>query len=102
MNKASEEEVRVRFGQNIWCLRARRGITQEHLVERAEIHRTQMTLIETGRRSPRIETVVRLAGALEVPVSALYEGIRFEVDLNGRGRFLVEPLDLPTIGGRVR
>jgi transcriptional regulator with XRE-family HTH domain len=67
-----------RFGENLLRIRQARKLTQEGLAEKAGVHRTQVTLIETGRRQPGIVTVARLAGALEVPVGSLFEGIRLE------------------------
>jgi transcriptional regulator with XRE-family HTH domain len=70
-------------------------LSQENLAERAGIHRTQITLIEAGRRQPRIETVLKLAGALEVSMESLFEGIRWD---SGAGDFRVEdPPELPRV-----
>ena len=57
-----------RFGENLLRIRQARKLSQENLAERAGIHRTQISLLESGRRQPLLETVVRLAGALDVPV----------------------------------
>jgi transcriptional regulator with XRE-family HTH domain len=88
-------DVTDRFGDNILRIRQARRLSQESLAERAGIHRTQMTLIETGRRQPRIETLVKLAGALEVSTESLFEGIRWD---HRAGEFVVvDPLELPRI-----
>jgi transcriptional regulator with XRE-family HTH domain len=87
--------VSDRFGENVLRIRQARKLTQETLAERAQIHRTQITLVETGRRQPGIETVVRLAGALEVPTESLFDGIRWDPRA---GEFLVEdPPELPRV-----
>jgi transcriptional regulator with XRE-family HTH domain len=64
-----------RFAANVRRLREATGISQEELAFRAAIHRTQITLIETGRRLPRFETLVKLAGALGVTPNDLADGI---------------------------
>jgi transcriptional regulator with XRE-family HTH domain len=79
-----------RFGENLLRIRQARKLSQESVAERAGIHRTQISLLETGRRQPLFETVVRLAGALDVPVEMLYEGIRWVPVKGGGGDFLVE------------
>jgi transcriptional regulator with XRE-family HTH domain len=87
--------VSDRFGENVLRIRQARKLTQESLAERAQIHRTQITLVETGRRQPGIETVVRLAGALEVSTETLFEGIRWDA---GTGEFVVaDPPELPRV-----
>jgi transcriptional regulator with XRE-family HTH domain len=53
-------------------------ISQETLALRAGVHRTQISLIETGQREPRLETAVRLAGALDISLSELLGPIRWE------------------------
>jgi transcriptional regulator with XRE-family HTH domain len=84
-----------RFGENILRIRQARKLSQESLAELAAVHRTQITLIENGRRQPRAETVVRLAGALEVSIESLFEGIRWDPRA---GEFLVEdPPELPRV-----
>ena len=88
-------KVADRFGENVLRIRQARKLTQEALAERAQIHRTQITLIETGRRQPGIETVVRLAGALEVSPESLFDGIRWDLRT---GEFVVaDPPELPRV-----
>jgi len=51
-----------RFAANLRALRADTGLSQEELAFRAQIHRTQVSLIEGGERLPRFETLIKLAG----------------------------------------
>jgi transcriptional regulator with XRE-family HTH domain len=91
-------DVLERFGGNLLRIRQARKLSQESLAERAGIHRTQISLFETGQRQPLILTLVRLAGALEVSTSTLLEGIAFEPGA-GEGEFVVsEPPELPRFG----
>jgi transcriptional regulator with XRE-family HTH domain len=43
------------------------GWSQEQLAERAELHRNEVSFVERGLRSPRVEVLVRLGEALGVP-----------------------------------
>ncbi len=61
-------DVLERFGANLLRVRQARRLSQENLAERAGIHRTQISMLETGRRQPMLETLIRLAAALEVPL----------------------------------
>jgi transcriptional regulator with XRE-family HTH domain len=91
-------DVSERFGENLLRIRQARKLSQENLADRAGIHRTQISLLESGRRQPLLETVVRLAGALDVPVETLFEGILWVPAGVGMGQFLVEdPPELPRL-----
>ncbi|HWB68967.1 MAG TPA: helix-turn-helix transcriptional regulator [Solirubrobacterales bacterium] len=81
--------VAERFGENLARLRREAGLTQEELAARAAVHRTQVGLLETGQRQPRIDTLVKLAGALSVDSCALLEGIVWVPPATDTGRFEV-------------
>jgi transcriptional regulator with XRE-family HTH domain len=68
----------ARFAKNLVDSRRAAGLSQEELAFRAAIHRTQISLLENGGRLPRFETLIKLAGSLEVSVDALTEGIVWE------------------------
>jgi transcriptional regulator with XRE-family HTH domain len=95
--RANEEQVAVRFGENVWWLRTQRRLTQRALAARANIHRSQVPQVENARRTARLETVVAIAGGLEVPVGNLFDGISFESFVDRPGEYVVEALDLPTV-----
>jgi transcriptional regulator with XRE-family HTH domain len=66
---------RRQFAANLRAHRQRKGLSQEALGYRAGLHRTEISLLERARRDPRLETLEKLARALEIPVSDLVEGI---------------------------
>lgn len=57
------------------AIRARRaeigGLSQEGLADLAGMHRTYVSEIERGLRNPSYRNLVKLAAALEVPLSEL-------------------------------
>lgn len=61
------------FGKRVRELRARQGISQEELADRAKVHRTYIGGIERGERNPTVTTIYRLAKALGVAPSQLLE-----------------------------
>ena len=71
-------EIHDRFAANLVQLRETSGLTQEELASRASLHRTQVGLLESGKRLPRLETLIKLAGALGVSTADLTEGIAWE------------------------
>jgi transcriptional regulator with XRE-family HTH domain len=80
-------DVAERFGENLLRLRQGRKLSQEELAARASVHRTQISLMESGKRLPRLDTLVKLAGALEVEVPRLVEGIAWEPTITTSGQF---------------
>lgn len=65
--------LRERFAQNVRRLRRERGMTQEQLARAADIGRTFISRIETGRFSVTLETVGALAKALRTSPAELIE-----------------------------
>lgn len=63
------------FGKNLACSRRRQGISQEELSIRASLHRTEVSQIERGLRLCRIDTLVKLAGSLDVSPAELLDGM---------------------------
>jgi len=68
-------DVATRVGENLYRHRIQAGISQEELGERADLHRTQISLLESGGRMPRVDTLVKLAGSLGVSPCDLLDGI---------------------------
>ena len=73
-------EATERFTENLAFYFEKSGLSQESLAARAEIHRTQAGDLLSPKKAPqpRLETIVRLAGALAVSPCDLLEGISFE------------------------
>lgn len=78
-------DISERFAANLVELREAAGFSQEELAFRASIHRTQVSLMESGSRLPRFETLVKLVGALEVSPETLMRGIRWEPHVRTSG-----------------
>ncbi|HEX3174353.1 MAG TPA: helix-turn-helix transcriptional regulator [Solirubrobacterales bacterium] len=76
-----------RFGENLARCRKRAGLSQEQLGLRASLHRTEIGLLERGERVPRIDTLVKIAGALQLPTSKLVDGIRWAPAETSGGEF---------------
>lgn len=78
----------ARFGENLRRCRRRAGLSQEAVAIRASLHRTEIGLLERGERTPRIDTCIRLAGAVDVQPMALLDGIAWSVGEATPGRFV--------------
>lgn len=64
--KRSGKPARLVFAENVRKLRQARGLSQEVLAERAELHRTYIGSVERGERNISIDNMERLASALGV------------------------------------
>jgi CheY-like chemotaxis protein len=65
-------EVTKPFGVSVRTWRRRLGISQEALGGRAGLHRTYICDIERGARNVSLESIAKLALALEVSVATLF------------------------------
>ena len=86
-------EIAERFGKNLVRARKRAGMSQEEVGIRAALHRTEIGLLERGERLPRIDTMVKLAGALGVPPVDLVAGIDWQPGDLTKGSFKVAVTD---------
>lgn len=60
-------------------LRMKRGLSQEVVSGLAGIARTHLTMIENGTKQPNLETVWRIAQALDIPLSDLIRIVEDEL-----------------------
>ena len=69
------EDLRAPFGQRLRMHREARGLSQEKLAELADLHWTYISGIERGRRNPGLNTLARLAHALNLSLEELLAGV---------------------------
>ena len=65
-------DLKTILGMAIRTQRTSLGISQEELAYRAGLHRTYVSDLERGARNPSIESIEKLAGALQISVSKLF------------------------------
>lgn len=65
-------DLRRLLGVTVRSERSALGISQEELANRAGLHRTYISDLERGARNPSIESIEKLASALEISVSTLF------------------------------
>jgi transcriptional regulator with XRE-family HTH domain len=69
-------EPKKQFAKNLREARRRAGLSQEELGARSALHSTEISRLERGKREPRLSTIVRLAGALELAPADLLSEMR--------------------------
>jgi transcriptional regulator with XRE-family HTH domain len=80
-------DVAARFGDNLARQRKLADLSQDDLAFRASLHRTEISQLERGLRHARVDTVAKLAGAMEIDPGRLFEGIVWKPGEVRRGRF---------------
>lgn len=64
-------DILKEFGQKVIHFRRKKGLSQEKLAELANIHRTYIGQIESGKRNVALKNIAKLAKALGVSPRAL-------------------------------
>ena len=69
--------AREQFAANLRLHREKVGLSQEVLANICDLHRTEISLLERCKRSPRLETIVILARGLGLgSAGELLKGIK--------------------------
>jgi len=69
------DAIAAQFAENLMSARRRAGLSQEELGFRSSLHRTEIGALERGSRTARIDTVIKLAGALSIAPGDLLVGM---------------------------
>jgi len=66
------DNIKELFARNLRENRRKNGLTQAQLAEQAEVSTHYIALIELARNIPKVETIERLANALNVEIYELF------------------------------
>src|SRR5204862_2030876 len=72
----TRHDVKWSFATVVRACRDRLGISQEELADRAGLHRTYVSDVERGARNLSLESIEKLAHALELSISGLFQRAR--------------------------
>lgn len=75
MRDKSADKATGRLIDELTRLRKEQGLSHEVLAQKAGIHRSTISLIESKKRIPTILTCFRIAMALKVSLGSLIKGI---------------------------
>jgi transcriptional regulator with XRE-family HTH domain len=73
------------FGEVLKQLRSDRGLSQEELGFESGYHRTYISMLERGKKSPSLKTIFQIAKALEVSPSEIMERLQI-LETNASGK----------------
>jgi transcriptional regulator with XRE-family HTH domain len=60
------------FGSKVHRYRLKKHLSQEKLAELANIHRTYIGQVESGKRNIALKNIEKIAKALSVPIKKLF------------------------------
>jgi transcriptional regulator with XRE-family HTH domain len=75
------------LGANLAYCRKRAKLSQEELAVMASLHRTAVGQIERGERVCRVDTLIKLAGSLNIPPGDLLDGMGWDPGGTRLGQF---------------
>ena len=83
----AQREARAAYREIAWLLikyRMDRGLTQQQLAERVGTSYSQISRIESGRQKTNLDTLLRIARALDLRVAITFEHTTREGQLDQR------------------
>src|SRR5688572_22140522 len=76
MPPMSADRIAAHLARNLASLRHTRSLTQQELARAAAVPRSTIANLESGEGNPSLAVLVKVAGALGVPIDELLAGPR--------------------------
>lgn len=70
----SKKNILVAFGEKVRELRKEKGLSQEDLSFKADLHRTYIGMIERAEKNITLINIEKIAKALNVDIKELFNG----------------------------
>lgn len=68
-----KRNILIRFGDSVREIRKEKGLSQEELAHKADLHRTYIGMIERAEKNITLVNIEKIANALEVSLITLLE-----------------------------
>jgi len=82
MTNMSAEPVSMNIGITIRSYRLQKGMSQGDIEKRTGLLRCYLSRVENGHTVPSLETLQKIAGALEMPLSQFFAGESMSHDMS--------------------
>ncbi len=69
-----KKEILIKFGENVRFYRKAKGLSQEDLSFKADLHRTYIGMIERAEKNITLTNIEKIANALEIDIKDLFNG----------------------------
>lgn len=70
----SKKKILIAFGEKVRELRKEKGLSQEDLSFKADLHRTYIGMIERAEKNITLINIEKIAKALNVDIKELFDG----------------------------
>lgn len=70
-----QKDLLFTFGQTVRKLRLSKDISQEKFADMCNLHRTYISDVELGKRNVSLENIEKMATALDMHVSTLFQEV---------------------------
>lgn len=67
----SKQKILIKFGVRVREIRKEKGLSQEELAHKADLHRTYIGMIERAEKNITLINIEKIANALEVKINNL-------------------------------
>jgi len=67
----NKRKILIEFGERVRKERRKRGLSQEQLAEKANVHRTYIGMIERAEKNITLANIEKIAKALKIKISDL-------------------------------
>ncbi len=71
-----KKEILIKFGDKVREIRKEKGLSQEELSFKADLHRTYIGMIERAEKNITLVNIEKIANALEVSINDLFNETR--------------------------
>lgn len=71
----SKQEILIKFGERVREIRKEKGLSQEELAHKANLHRTYIGMIERAEKNITLVNIENIANALEISIKDIFNGI---------------------------
>ena len=69
-----KKNILIKFGESVREIRKDKGLSQEELAHKANLHRTYIGMIERAEKNITLINIEKIANALEVNINRLFNG----------------------------
>lgn len=67
-----KKNILIDFGERVREIRKKKGLSQERLADKADLHRTYIGMIERAEKNITLLNIEKIAKALEVNIKELF------------------------------
>lgn len=72
----SKKKILIKFGERVREIRKEKGLSQEELSFKADLHRTYIGMIERAEKNITLVNIEKIANALDVSINDLFDETR--------------------------